>query len=65
MEKGKHQRTDDSICILVIDTCFSLKKSLRSLKIQMWFYYHKIINFVTLLWNKFRIIVNKKYDYKL
>ena len=45
MGKGKHQRTGDSISIIVINTCFSLIKSLYSLKIQMWFY-HKIIIFL-------------------
>ena len=44
--KGKHQRTDDSLSIIVIDACFSLIKSLYSLKIQMWFYHHKIVNFM-------------------
>ena len=32
--------------IFVIDTCFSLIKSSYSLKIQMWFYHHKTINFM-------------------
>ena len=41
---GQHQRTDDSI--YVIGTCFSLIKSLYSLNIYMWFYRHKIINFI-------------------
>ena len=46
--KGKHQRTDDStcICIIVSGTCFSLIKSLCCLKLQIWFYHHKIINFI-------------------
>ena len=44
--KGKHQRTDDSLSKIVIDACFSLIKSLYSLKIQMWFYHHKIVNFM-------------------
>ena len=38
MGKGKHQRTDDSKTLIVIDICFSLIKSL--------FYHHKIINFM-------------------
>ena len=42
--KGKHQRTDISICIIVIDPCLSLMKSLHSLKIQMWLYHHERIN---------------------
>ena len=32
----------DSICIIVIGTYFSLIKSLCSLKLQIWFYHHKI-----------------------
>ena len=44
--KVKHQRIDDSMSIIVIDTCFSSIKSLYSLKIQMWFYHHKINNFM-------------------
>ena len=44
--KGKHQRTDDSTIIIVIDACFSLIKALYILKIQMWFYHHEIINFM-------------------
>ena len=31
--KGKHQRTDDSLSIFAIDTCFSFIKSLHNLKI--------------------------------
>ena len=46
MCKGKHQRTSDSTCITVINTCFSLIKSLYSLKIQMWFYNQKTINVI-------------------
>ena len=46
MGKGKHQKTDDSMCIIVIGTCFALLKFLYNLKLQMWFYYHKITNIV-------------------
>ena len=45
VEKRKHQRTDDSICLIIIDTCITSIKSLYSLKIHMWFYHHKTINF--------------------
>ena len=41
--KGKHQRTDDSKYIIVIDTCFTLIKFLYSLKIQLLFNHHKMI----------------------
>ena len=44
--KGKYQRTEDSTCIIGIDTYFTLTNSLYSLIIQMWFYYHKRINFI-------------------
>ena len=67
MGKGKHQRTDDSISIIVIDTCFTLIKSLYCLKIQIWLHDHKIINFIypfALKKNGFRIIVDRKHDYK-
>ena len=46
MCKGKYQRTDNSVCIIVINTCIPLMKSLYSLKIQMWSYHHKTINFI-------------------
>ena len=46
MCKGKHQRTGDSICIIVTNTCFPLIKSFYSLKIQMCFYHQKTINFI-------------------
>ena len=58
--KGKHQRTDDSISIIAIDTCFS---SLHNLKIQMWFYHSKIMNlYLCYGVNKFRLIVDRKHD---
>ena len=50
--KGKHQRTDERICKIIIDTCFSLKNP-YIVKIQMWFYYHNIYLFFPLLWNKY------------
>ena len=46
VSREKHQRTDHSISITVIDTCFSLIKPLDSPKIEMWFYHHKIIHFM-------------------
>ena len=64
--KGKYQRIDDSICIIVIDTCFTLIKSLHNIKIQMWFYHHTTILFIPLFGtNKFRRIVDRKDCYKL
>ena len=48
LQVGKHQWTDDRICIIVIDIWLSLIKSLHSLKTQMWFYKRNnfIYNFV-------------------
>ena len=65
MGKGKHQRTDDSIFIIVIDAYFSLIKSLHNLKIQMWFYHNdsKIMNlYLSYGANRFRLIVDRKHD---
>ena len=44
--KGKHQRADYRIYIIVIYTCLTEIKSLYSLNIQMWFYHHKTIKFI-------------------
>ena len=44
--KGKHRRTGDSTCIIVMNTCITLIKSLYSIKVQMWFYNQKTINFI-------------------
>ena len=61
--KENHKRTDDSISIIVIDTCFSLIKSLHNLKIQMGFYHSKIMNlYLCYRVNKCRFIVDRKHD---